>query len=105
MNNDFLKNMVESQKNMMAMWQDMYKNMAHTNDDPYTKAFGDFLEMQKNYMNFFSSFMQPTSNFGEMPFPFMGMNQWNETQKSMSILTSSNNIIIRLKSVRLFLRR
>ena len=51
MNNDFLKNMVESQKNMMAMWQDMYKNMAHTNDDPYTKAFGDFLEMQKNYMN------------------------------------------------------
>lgn len=84
MNNDFLKNMVESQKNMMAMWQDMYKNMAHTNDDPYTKAFGDFLEMQKNYMNFFSSFMQPTSNFGEMPFPFMGMNQWNETQKSMN---------------------
>ena len=84
MNNDFLKNMVESQKNMMVMWQDMYKNMAHTNDDPYTKAFGDFLEMQKNYMNFFSSFMQPTSNFGEMPFPFMGMNQWNETQKSMN---------------------
>ena len=42
MNNDFLKNMVESQKNMMAMWQDMYKNMAHTNDDPYTKELYEF---------------------------------------------------------------
>ncbi|MDO4794068.1 MAG: poly(R)-hydroxyalkanoic acid synthase subunit PhaE, partial [Filifactor alocis] len=104
--------------------QDIYKNMAQANENPYSKAMGDFLEMQKNYMdlmtpktasdgtktsfdpfnpsffdsgmfeqfmnfqknymNFISNFMQQNPNFPKMPFPFMDMSQWSESQKSMN---------------------
>lgn len=105
------------------MWQNIYKNMMDTNDNPYSKAMVDFLEMQKNYMdlmnvksdgdqtetwfdyfnpssfdpgifeqfvnfqknymNFLSNVMQQSSNFSKMPFPFVDMSQWSENQKSI----------------------
>lgn len=106
------------------MWQDLYKNMTQANENPYYKAMGDFLEMQKNYMdlmsakpsgdqtktwfdyfnpssfdsgmfeqfmnfqknymNFLSNMMQQNPNFSNMPFPFVDMNQWSENQKSLN---------------------
>lgn len=54
MNNDFIKAMLETQKNMMNSWQDMYKNISASTENPYSKAMGDFFDMQKKYMDVFS---------------------------------------------------
>lgn len=51
MSNDFFKAMMDTQKNMMDSWQEMYKNMASPTENPYTKAMSDFFEMQKKYMD------------------------------------------------------
>ena len=55
MNNDFLKNMIDAQKNMMNTWQDNYKNMMNMSDNPYSKAMNDFFDMQKKYLELLSS--------------------------------------------------
>ncbi len=52
MNNEFFKTMMDSQKNMMDQWQDMYKNFANPSDNPYTKSMNDFFELQKKYMDY-----------------------------------------------------
>ncbi len=50
MSNDYFKSMMDAQKNMMDSWQEMYKNMTSATENPYSKAMGDFFEMQKKFM-------------------------------------------------------
>lgn len=52
MNNEFFKTMMDSQKNMMDQWQELYKGFASPSDNPYTKAMNDYFEMQKKYMDY-----------------------------------------------------
>lgn len=54
MNKEFFKAMMDTQKNVMDSWQDMYAKMTNPEENPYAKAMTDFLEMQKNYMNILS---------------------------------------------------
>lgn len=125
MNNDFLKNMIDAQKNMINSWQDSYKNMMNISDNPYSKAMSDFFDMQKKYLELLSSnqtdsisnlfgtyfknpafdaktfeyfvdmqknyidqmskFMQENSNFSNFQaFPFMDMSKWSDTQTSIN---------------------
>lgn len=67
MSNDFLKAMMDTQKNMMDSWQEMYKNMAMSAENPYTKAMSDFFEIQKKYMDSISGkeSIDLTKLFGE----------------------------------------
>lgn len=51
MNKEFFKTMMDTQKNMMDSWQEMYTKMSDPQDNPYAKAMNDFWEMQKNYVN------------------------------------------------------
>lgn len=55
MSNDFFQAMMDSQKQMMDSWNELYKNVLNPEENPYKKSIDDFYELQKQYIDALST--------------------------------------------------